>query len=154
MKKFCIIAISISILMGNVLFANEQRAGVGIIIGEPTGISAKIWRENNISFDAAAAWSVGDNDFLDFHIDYLFHKYDVINYEEGTFPVYFGIGGKVILKDESEIGIRFPLGIEYIFDDIPLDIFIEIAPILNVLPGTSFRFNGAIGVRYLFNRGE
>lgn len=154
MKKFCIIVISILMLIGNILFANGQRIGVGMIIGEPTGISAKIWMENNVSFDAAAAWSVGDYDFFNFHIDYLFHKYDIINYEEGTFPIYFGVGGKVILKDESEVGIRFPLGIEYIFDDLPLDIFIELAPILNVLPGTSFRFDGAIGIRYFFNRGE
>jgi hypothetical protein len=35
-------------------------------------------------------------------------------------------------------------------DGTPLDIFLEIVPILDLAPKVGFDFNGAIGIRYYF----
>jgi hypothetical protein len=36
------------------------------------------------------------------------------------------------------------------FARVPVDIFIELAPILDLVPETDFTVNGAVGVRYFF----
>ncbi|MBP2681688.1 MAG: hypothetical protein H6Q78_1551, partial [Candidatus Krumholzibacteriota bacterium] len=45
---------------------------------------------------------------------------------------------------------RVPVGLTYIFDGAPLDIFFEIVPILDLIPDTEFDANAAIGIRFYF----
>ena len=53
-------------------------------------------------------------------------------------------------EDDSLFGACFPLGIDWISSSAPVDVFLEIAPVLDLLPGTDLSFNAAIGVRYWF----
>lgn len=50
----------------------------------------------------------------------------------------------------TRLGIRFPVGLTYMFDGAPVDIFLEAAPALDIVPGTSFDINGGLGFRYFF----
>jgi hypothetical protein len=131
--------------------------GLGIIVGEPTGLSFKAWTGNTAAIDGGAAWSLGENYTFHLHVDYLLHNFELISVEKGRLPLYYGIGGRIKLRDEDRrgddddhIGIRIPVGLEYLFERTPLDIFIEIVPILDLAPDTDLDFNGAIGIRYWF----
>lgn len=129
----------------------QERTGIGIVVGEPTGISAK-WRlrEEN-AFDAAAAWSFGGRkDALQLHVDYLRHRYGMFRPDRGKLPWYYGIGGRVVFGDKAVLGIRIPLGLAYEFAADPIDLFIEIVPVLDLAPSTDFHLNGAIGGRFWF----
>ncbi|MFH1755324.1 MAG: hypothetical protein ABIA59_06430, partial [Candidatus Latescibacterota bacterium] len=108
--------------------------GIGIIVGEPTGISGKLYVSKSNAIDGAVAWSLKDNNDLHLHGDYLYHNYTLIIPETGKLPVYFGIGGRIKMheKHDDEIGIRFPVGLDYIFASAPFDIFIEVVPIMNL----------------------
>jgi hypothetical protein len=70
---------------------------------------------------------------------------------EGKLPFYVGVGGRVVFSDDATIGVRVPLGLDYMFSNAPVDIFVELVPILNLAPSTDFDFNGGIGARYWFN---
>ena len=124
--------------------------GLGIILGSPTGLSAKLWLSKSTAFDAAAAWSFSRKGRLQIHGDYLWHNFNLIKVEEGSFPLYYGLGFRVNFGDEVEAGVRFPLGLEYLFSRAPFDIFIEVVPILQVIKKTDFEIDGAIGVRFFF----
>lgn len=142
----------------------EDGFGVGVILGEPTGISLKNWVSETRAIDAAAAWAFSGEDSFQLHTDYLFHRFDIIktNPVEGKMPIYFGIGARVKFKDDDDdnvnedddddvlAGIRFPIGLSYIFAKTPIDIFGEIVPILDVAPDSEFRLNAAVGIRYYF----
>jgi hypothetical protein len=54
-------------------------------------------------------------------------------------------------NDDSRLGVRFDVGLVWIPRNAPIDVFIELAPILDIIPETSFAMNGGIGVRYFFN---
>ena len=55
--------------------AEEKRVGLGIIVGEPTGLSANYLLGPDNSIDLAVAWNVsGNNDFV-LHADYLWYKH-------------------------------------------------------------------------------
>lgn len=128
----------------------QGRFGIGVIVGEPTGVSGKLWLTERTAIDGAAAWSFSDEAALHLHADYLFHNFDLIEVEKGRFPVYFGVGGRVKFEDDSKFGVRIPVGIAYIMEDAPLDFFLELVPLLDLVPDTDFNFNAAIGVRFFF----
>jgi len=62
--------------------------GLGVILGEPTGLSAKVFQGNNRAFALGAAWSFGNEASLHLHADYLIHRFDLISVDSGRLPVY------------------------------------------------------------------
>ena len=126
--------------------------GAGIILGEPTGITAKWWNSNDRAIDLAVAWSTGRNDRFNLHGDYLIHRYDLISVDAGKLPIYYGIGARMGFGDEVDLGVRIPVGIAYEFPNDPFELFFEIVPVLNLYPGTDFDANGGFGVRYYFGK--
>jgi hypothetical protein len=135
-------------------FCSAGRAetfGVGVILGEPTGLAFKQWVGNRAAFDAAAAWSFGHESAFHVHLDYLLHTPSRPSGDIGRTMFYFGIGGRLKAEEEEgRIGARVPLGVAYEFDESPLDVFLEVAPILDLAPSTELRVNGGFGVRYFF----
>ncbi len=118
---------------------------IGIILGEPTGLSLKAWQSNNSAFDAAVAWSFGDNESVHIHADYLRHNWLDVN--EGSLALYYGLGARALLSDNSRFGARIPVGLQYILPSTRLSLFFEVAPTLNLIPSTSFGVNGGLGIR-------
>jgi hypothetical protein len=133
--------------------AQDPRFGLGVILGEPTGLSWKIWTGGKTAFAGGAAWSLGQKNYFHPHVDYLFHNEDLIKVSKGRFPFYYGLGVRFLFRDDDEsdkVGIRFPLGFEYLFESPSLGLFFEFVPIFDVSPKTRVDLNGAIGVRYYF----
>lgn len=129
---------------------NGGNFGVGFMVGEPTGVSVKAWNNARSAFGIGAAWSLsGRHEALHMHLDYLQHTWfeDV---DEGSLGFYYGIGGRVIFTDDALIGLRIPIGLNYVFGSIPFDIFVEAVPILDLTPDTELAGNGAFGIRYYF----
>jgi len=123
--------------------------GLGVMLGEPTGISAKVWNSDKSAFGFGAAWSFGRYDAVHLHADYLRHSW-IQGVEKGDLAFYYGIGGRIVLADNPGIGVRVPLGLNYIVPDAPIDIFVEAVPILDLAPSTDFDGNGALGIRFYF----
>jgi hypothetical protein len=131
----------------------ESRVGLGVMAGEPTGITLKVWGSSEHAFDGAAGWSIGEDGRLYLHADYLWHRYELDPEEfRGTVPYYFGVGCRVLLHegDDSRLGVRFPIGLDYVFDGGRFDVFIEVAPVLDVVPETEFDLSGGVGARFYF----
>jgi hypothetical protein len=124
---------------------------LGVLLGEPTGFSAKYWTTSNTALDFGAAWSFQGKGQFHFHCDYLFHNYEIIKVDRGSLPVYFGIGGRVRFdEDDSRLGLRIAIGAEYLFDEYPMSLFFEVAPIVDFAPETEADLNGGFGIRYVF----
>lgn len=81
------------------------------------------------------------------HADYLIHKV-----ARGKLSFYYyGIGGRIKFEeDDSRIGVRIPLGMDYMQPETSLDFFLEVVPLFDLAPDTKFCLNGAIGFRYFF----
>ncbi len=150
--KVILFALGIVLLLAGGLpaTAQDRGLGLGLILGEPTGVSLKSWTGRKTAIDAAAAWSFDRDGSLHLHADYLIHDFNLLKTRTGRLPVYYGIGGRIRLEDKTRIGIRFPVGMSYIFDDAPFDIFLELGPVFDVVPGTELTVSGFIGFRYYF----
>jgi len=161
---FALLAVSIGSWAAPAAAANLADSGtweLGVILGEPTGFSAKYWMSTSNAIDFGAAWSFeGDGNFH-LHCDYLYHNYGIFEVDRGSLPLYFGIGGRVRFEgDDSDrwdnddhdthVGMRLVLGLEYLVETYPMSIFFEIAPIVDVAPDTDGSINGGLGIRYVF----
>ncbi len=136
---------------GQIALVDAGDMEVGILLGEPTGLSAKLWATGNTAFDLGIAWSFGDGGHFHLHGDYLIHNFDFFDVDTGSLPIYVGIGGRVRIEDDdSRVGLRVALGLEYILENSPFGFFFEVAPIVDFLPETEADVNGGIGVRYIF----
>lgn len=126
----------------------DKSLGLGAMLGEPTGVSVKVWIGNQSAFDIGAAWSLsGRNEALHLHADLLWHSWFP---DTENLAIYYGIGGRVIFTEDAHAGVRIPLGLTYVFEEIPFDLFVEAVPILDLAPDTEFAGNGAVGIRYYF----
>jgi hypothetical protein len=152
MKRICkvMVFLWVFLLLAAPAAACRNGWGIGVILGEPTGISLKIWNSGTTALDAAAAWSFKSERKLHLHMDYLFHNFKLFKVRQGKLPLYYGIGGRIKFEEETRVGVRFPVGICYILRDTPIDIFFEIVPLLDLTPETDFDFNACIGIRYFF----
>ena len=143
-----ILAVLFSLYLAKPVAGQDSGPGIGIVVGEPTGIAFKQWVGKSNAIDAALAWSFVNSSSLYLHADYLWHNFNLIEIEEGRFPIYWGVGGRLKFTKDIRVGVQVPLGISYIFNNTPLDVFLEIRPTLDLIPGTEFTVSGGIGVRY------
>ena len=152
MTKIKYIAILFALIFISTINAQSKGVGLGLIVGEPTGIGGKYWTSTTTAFDAALAWSFVDENAFQIHADYLFHNIRLITISEGKLPFYYGIGARLKTANDIKLGVRVPLGLAYLFQNVPIDIFVEVVPILDLIPKTDFQINAALGARYFFNQ--
>jgi hypothetical protein len=156
MKGIIICAVAAAIASAAVVPAAAQdtkHAGIGFIIGEPTGLDAKFFMNNEHALEFGLAWSLSGENELHLQGDYLWHRYGLFKLDNADeMPLFFGVGGRIILVEDLDdvIGIRFPVGLAYMFNSYPFDIFAEIVPILDLTPDSDFDLEGAIGARFWF----
>ncbi|HXK50800.1 MAG TPA: hypothetical protein PKW56_10080 [Clostridiales bacterium] len=132
-------------------------AELGIILGEPTGISFRSWTGSSNALDIQAGWSFNTkkDDHFDLHGAYLFGRKSDIRIEGYRLPWYFGPGGRIKFgEDEVVLGFKFPFGLYYKFRTAPFSAFFEIAPGMNITPSTDFDIMGGLGFRYIFSSGN
>ena len=152
MKLKCLVILSVVFLATNVYAMEREKFGIGVIIGEPTGITGKYMIDNNSAVDAGIGWETSGDNELHIYGDYLFHLYDVIKVPKGKLPIYFGGGARWVIRDnkDNKLGVRIPIGLEYVFEDISLGAFVELVPVVNLTPDTDVDFEAGTGIRYFF----
>lgn len=134
----------------SVAHAQEKKFGIGVIIGEPTGVSGKMWTSSNSALDAGLAYSFRRNGYVHLHTDYLWHFPNAF-YSAERFVPFAGIGGRLATgRGDGIFGARFVIGLAWYPRNAPFEIFVEFVPILDLAPATAMSGNAGIGVRYIF----
>ena len=154
MKRAYLFLVILSLfIISNLNFAQQKGFGLGVLLGEPTGISAKFWLTSDTALDFGLGYSfTSKKSVFDFYADYVFHNSDMIHSTE-NFVVYYGPGARLKIREDtdSRLGVRGVIGILWISRGTSFDVFVEVAPILDIIPATKFDFAGGIGGRYFFN---
>ncbi len=168
MKMFKILVLAIIIF---IMYVPESKSfapkgkdfGLGIIIGEPTGITAKYWTTS----DNAFCFSLGNSYLgtLRLGIDYIWHfnafNSNVVSLYAGPgIAVGFGeSSGWIYTKkdqkwyktgDEIGLGARGVFGINLIPRNTPLELFGEVGILVGFVPGTYSNVEGSLGFRFYF----
>lgn len=132
--------------------ARAQKAGsfgAGVVLGAPTGATGKLWLDDGTqAIDAGLGW----NGALTVYGDYLWHGWTLLPQPpQGRMPVYVGLGAQVRAYNDPEVSLRAVAGIAYWLPQDPIEIFLEIVPLLHLTRHTGAGLDAAAGVRYYFN---
>ena len=125
--------------------------GLGFGLGEPTGIAFAYRTDSRQTLAGVVGWGVRHSAFH-FHMDYLVTIASIQPPESILqADVYAGVGPTINIRDASQpgLGVRIPLGVSLSFQK-PVDVFMELAPVIGLVPATYLRPNGTIGVRTWF----
>jgi hypothetical protein len=134
--------------------------GLGLYIGEPTGVAAKLYLKDDEAVQGAVGFAFAGDGFQ-IHADYVFHPYILQDKEAFTMPVYFGPGARFIQYSAGRdgdryvaLGARGVAGLLFDFKDLPLDAFVEVAGVVEYgfadRAGFGLTFNAGAGARYYF----
>ncbi|MBU1101909.1 MAG: hypothetical protein KKA84_16035 [Bacteroidetes bacterium] len=162
-KFLSVIVLGLIMFSSKPIIAQDHGFGLGFVVGEPTGISAKLWTSKINAFDFGLGVGVGgdrikyDGNYnnesrIHFHMDYLWHSFNAISSNE-RFPLYYGIGGRYNSGGgyEGSFGARGVVGIAWLPRNTPLDLFVELVPVFQITPSTGFGLDAGLGIRYFFN---
>ena len=133
--------------------------GIGLILGEPTGLSAKLYLKDDQAIQAAVGFAfLGGG--LQVHADYVFHPFILQERDSFVLPFYLGPGVRLISYDDGRdersfaVGLRAVAGLLFDFKEIPLDTFVEVGGVFEYWfkDGEGFNpaLNAAAGARYYF----
>lgn len=144
--------------LGLATSAHAQRTsgavGLGGQLGEPSGITLKIYNANAPSYDFLAAWDLEDFFFLNGHA--LFeHDLRAENIEQ-ELEWFIGPGAYLGIIDRSPpadddliIGISGTAGLSLIIDR-QFEIYGQVTPRIALIPDTDGDLGGGLGFRYYF----
>jgi hypothetical protein len=155
-------------------FEANKTFGLGLELGYHDGITAKYFLDDSHALDFGLGWSYGHyygGDGLSIYADYLWHPFVLVSADAFELPFYIGVGGHFwdfdycdgrgcVDRGASAFGVRMPIGIAFDFNDIPLDIFIQVVPTLSFF--RDYYYDGrdrdvwltiwpSVGVRFWFN---
>jgi hypothetical protein len=148
-------------------FASNGTFGLGLELGEPSGLNGKYFMQPDRAIDFGIGAIYGDyygGDGLHLYADYLWHPTTLVRAEAFQMPFYIGVGGRYWRFCDgcrpgpyaSAIGVRVPFGISFDFNNVPLDVFVQLVVVADVFidyPNHSFGpgIDGSIGIRYWFD---
>lgn len=133
------------------VLAAQNKLGAGMMLGNPTGVNAKYWLDDDRAVDAGLGLSFGRKTELSVHSDYLFHQKAVLFYNDiHSLDLYYGIGGRLEFSDGLEMGVRLPVGLTHFIEEKNADVFAEIAPVIDIISKVGVEFHFALGARYYF----
>jgi hypothetical protein len=145
-----------TLLALSALPAHAQRTsgavGLGGQIGEPTGITLKIYNANAPSYDFLAAWDLDDFFFLNAHA--LFAERLNASNIEPELELFYGPGAFIGIfdnpvDDEVGLGISGTVGVGVLFSQ-QVELYGQVTPRIGLVPDTDGEVGGGIGVRYYF----
>ncbi len=159
MNRKVITALAIASICIGVAVARPEGLGLGLMGGNPSGLSLKVWTGPRVALDAGLGYSLWYGRALSFHGDVLWHTNSLLqSSQDGYLPLYIGIGARVVMADKHDypdmrIGVRVPFGLEYVFASVPIGLFLEVVPTFDLAGAPENRFfgqQGSIGFRYYF----
>jgi hypothetical protein len=154
--------------IGGKKFEANKGFGLGLELGSPTGLTGKYFLDNGTNaLQFGLGGYYGFRDYYGYHLyfDYLWHPVSLVSASAFELPLFIGVGARLWNFDDrgrtrdydgiTGFGIRVPVGVSFDFNNVPIDIFIQVVPVIDFYRGyyhsVGFWFDSSIGIRYYFN---
>ncbi|MFI5351010.1 MAG: hypothetical protein ACHQ2Z_15815 [Elusimicrobiota bacterium] len=124
-----------------------RELGVGVVLGEPIGGTAKLWLDDALALDVGAGLSDGNGAFW---ADGLWHDWTLLPQPDaGRLGLYLGAGPQVRTGDDARFGIRTIGGVSFRPKGHPLELFAEAGPLFRFTQGGQVDAVGGVGIRLM-----
>ncbi len=146
------VSVLLFVLFSTTLSAQRpDGVGIGVQLGDPSGLSLNLPTSGRASIDLLAAWDLDDFFFLNGHA--LFQQ--PLGSAPG-FGVFYGPGAFIGLRDrgrwdfsdEVYAGLSGTVGLNYFIDQF--EIYLRLTLRLRLIESTDGNAGGGLGFRYFF----
>lgn len=126
----------------------KRNLGFGLVLGDPSAISLKKFHNSTEAMQYTIGYSLAEQNLgISLGVDYLHHNYSTITALHGSIPLYVGAGAYLGMYKTLSAGVRVPLGVAYEFNELPLDVFLQAAPGVALLPSPGLSLSFGLGAR-------
>ncbi len=150
-------------------YQSNGKFGLGLELGAPSGLNGKLFLSPSTALNFGVGWLYDnyyrDGDGLHLYLDHLWHPVSLTENPTFKLPFFVGVGGAFWSYDDrrdrfddrySALGLRVPFGLAFDFNNVPLDIFFELALVMDFINydndnDVDVDVNGAIGIRFYLN---
>lgn len=154
MRKLLIASLLASSLLAAPATAHAE-LGIGLFLGEPTGLDVKIGLQRRSALDIVLGWNTYRDGRASYgHLTYL---YQIASGRGNNLrvPLRIGIGGAVYgHENDINVGVRAPLELGLRFTRTPVEIYGEIAVLVTFLDDNGnhddIDLQGGVGLRFYF----
>ncbi len=158
MKKIVIVVLLVTAFF--CAKAQNYNAAIGVRGGASQAITLKTFVSGATAFDLMLGTHRGG---LNFTALYEIHQDDIFDIDNLTF--FYGLGGHVGIYNTNSwpnnwnssnyssgpiVGVDGVVGVGYTFDEIPLNLSLDIVPSFHVFPFFGYWQRGSISIRYVF----
>ncbi len=167
MRIVLLFLITSAVLAGAPAFTDvahaDDRFGIGLIVGDPTGPTGKHHFQGRPAFiDWAVGFPLLDGRGVYGHTDFLWQP-TLRAFDRARMDLYFGVGPKFYVYggdiDDNDVdndsssfwlGARAPVGLDFMFNRVPIEVFAEVAAGLWIIEDVVFDLDVAAGCRWWF----
>lgn len=146
-----------------------KRVGVGLELGWPTAVTAKLMLRPEQAVRASlGAFSglVFTEPTFSVSVDWLYHPFTIAKAPGWTLHTHVGAGGAVVVlpiagkrttlpealyhRGPTQVwtGLRAPVGVDLAFADVPVDVVFDVVPTLLTFPGVGLGVGASLGARW------
>lgn len=142
-------------LLSMLMTAQAGNFGLGLAFGAPTGVTGKIFLSNTGAIDILVGemWDDGwwyEEDLV-LSVDYLSHVAELAQGSDARLDFYIGGGANLWFGDWNEsFAAEMPIGLSVMFQNAPVELFVELAPMIMFRNDVDFVTGGSLGARYYF----
>lgn len=117
----------------------------GVQVGQPGGITGKLYRESPIAYDGL--FTTDGDDFVSLYIHRLWER----PLPDSLVHLYAGPGvvleGRSLQTDPTpQIGVSAEAGLNFFIEQF--EVFLHVTPALRLAPAWGTRWGGSVGLRY------
>lgn len=154
---------------GGSSYQSNGKFGLGVELGAPSGLNGKLFLSPSTALNFGVGWLYDnyyrDGEGIHLYLDHLWHPVSLTENPTFKLPFYVGVGGAFWSFDDrrdridnrySALGLRVPFGLAFDFNNVPLDVFVQLTLVVDVFFG-DYRdrfgpgFLGSVGIRYWFD---
>jgi hypothetical protein len=156
---------------GGSSYQSNGKFGLGIELGAPTALNGKLFLSPSTALNFGFGY-LYDNYYYDhnrdglyLYLDHLWHPVQLTQNETFKLPFFIGVGGAFWTFDDrhdrfddhySALALRVPFGLAFDFNNVPLDIFVQLTFSVDIFFNSAYDrfgpgFEGSVGVRYWFD---
>ena len=149
--------------VSDVQIGTSKSFGLGVLVGDPNGLSAKKYLGGRShAVDMALAyrlWGAFGASYYG-HGTYLIHPNEFVELDGVVLSWHTGVGGFLNLAFMDDgyggtdtfvyTGARVPIGIDVDIEKLPVQMFVDVAVNIGLIPSTVLDAQGTLGFRYYF----
>jgi len=144
------IAVAAAIAAGSAP-ARAEGVALGVFVGEPLGLDVLTGLSGDGALDfviGVSSWRGAGREISYGHLTYL-HRLTAARGRHVSLPLRLGLGGALrgVLESDVKVAARVPLEVGLQFNGTPLELYGEIAFVLQLIDRVDTDVNGGVGIR-------